>query len=149
MNTYRFDAAMISQAARRSRALLAPILALFLSACTGSRPPAPSMCAQRILERAYFGMNTPDGEVTEREWRRFVDEEVTPRFPDGLTIIEGQGQWRGESGRIVREPSRILEIVHPESPSAEESVADIARAYRKRFSQEAVLVLKSPASACF
>ena len=37
--------------------------------------------------------------------------DVTPRFPDGLTILDARGQWR-DSGRkqIMREPSKLVEI---------------------------------------
>src|SRR5262245_39608610 len=51
----------------------------------------------------YFGMNKPGGgEVTDEEWSNFLSEEVTPKFPDGFTVVEGYGQWRDKEGKIVR-----------------------------------------------
>ncbi len=45
--------------------------------------------------------------VSEAAWTRFVAREMTPRFPDGLTITEATGQWRDPAdGTIVREPAK-------------------------------------------
>jgi hypothetical protein len=44
-----------------------------------------------IVERLYFGLNTPQGAVSESEWESFLAEIVTPRFPSGLTVIDGRG----------------------------------------------------------
>ena len=32
--------------------------------------------------------------VTEARWSRFLADEITPRFPDGLTVVDASGQWR-------------------------------------------------------
>jgi hypothetical protein len=80
---------------------------------------------------------TPD--VSEQEWRDFVDREITPRFPNGLTLLDAHGQWRGEDGNVVREPSRVLISLHPPGEDAESKVEQIRRLYRERFAQEAVL----------
>ena len=50
--------------------------------------------------------------VSEADWNRFLDEEVTPRFPDGLTVMSASGQWRDtERGNVVQEPSKVLVVV--------------------------------------
>jgi hypothetical protein len=46
--------------------------------------------------------------VSEAAFANFVAAEVTPRFPEGLTVIGARGQWREASGAIVREPSRVV-----------------------------------------
>src|SRR5690606_41197674 len=55
----------------------------------------------------YFGTQRPGGApVTEAEWAAFLDEKVTPRFPDGLTVLTGNGQWRNsrsEERRVGKE----------------------------------------------
>ncbi len=40
----------------------------------------------------------------------FLAKEVTPRFPDGLSLFSGYGQWRNPEGRILKEMSRLLLI---------------------------------------
>src|SRR5262249_41064108 len=32
--------------------------------------------------------------VTDALWRQFLAREMTPRFPDGLTVFDTSGQWR-------------------------------------------------------
>jgi starvation-inducible outer membrane lipoprotein len=40
----------------------------------------------------YFGRNIPTGgEVSDAQWRQFLDEVVTPRFPDGLSVLDVHG----------------------------------------------------------
>jgi hypothetical protein len=90
----------------------------------------------------YFGFNKKDGsEVTEEEWKQFLAEIVTPRFPDGFTVLDSVGQFRSSSGVIVRERSRVLILLYPKrSRSASRAKIDEIRvAYRKLFDQESVL----------
>ncbi|MGL5076562.1 MAG: DUF3574 domain-containing protein, partial [Waterburya sp.] len=45
-----------------------------------------------IEQNLYFELNTSEGEsISEEEFQSFVDEEITSRFPDGLTIFDAQG----------------------------------------------------------
>src|SRR5262245_58692477 len=72
-------------------------------------PPAARHGASRFVRtELFFGTAKPIGAVTEEEFRAFVDAEVTPRFPDGLTVIKGDGQFRGENDVIVKEQSFVL-----------------------------------------
>ena len=78
-------------------------------------------------------------------WRRFLAEVVTPRFPDGLTVLEGHGQWRGPRG-IVREPTRILVIFYAPDATSDARLEAIRQAYTRRFRQRSVL--RADSSAC-
>ena len=122
-------------------------LALFLvltSACATTSQPRFSEPA--LSDRLFFGLTIPGGgEVTEEEWRAFLREEVTPRFPDGLTIWRAEGQWRGRDGNIVREPVLVIEIVHRYDLRLDEELNAIAEAYKQRFRQEAVMRITTPA----
>jgi len=51
------------------------------------------------------------GAVTDEAWARFLSSTVTPRFPDGLTVTDGAGQLRKDSGEIVKERSKVLTLV--------------------------------------
>ena len=97
--------------------------------------------------KVFCGMSFKGGEVTEVDWRRFCDEHVTPLFPDGYTSIEATGYWKGSNDITARENSRVLLIVAP--PDAKAKVVSIARQYRERFQQEAVLVVTSTGEALF
>lgn len=124
------------------RALL---FALALAACT----PAPSAetCAAPAEERAvaqmFFGRNIGGAlGVSDAEWAAFVDAEVTPRFPDGLTIADATGQWRdSETRAVVHEPSKVLTVFLADEAAGRRALDEIADAYKTRFQQQAVALV--------
>ena len=63
---------------------------------------APSAAAQ-LRTTLYFGTTRPTGAVSELEWQMFLRDEVTQRFPDGLTVWDAQGQWKAPKGTIDQE----------------------------------------------
>lgn len=128
----------------RMRNLL--LLALSLPAC--SPPPAPGPApvtcpsdhAVAVRDAVYFGLTTPNGAlIPEADWAAFLNATVTPAFPHGFTVLEANGQWRGADGGMVREPSRVLLLLHPASAELDERVRGIIRRYRQEFRQQAVL----------
>ncbi|WP_323369697.1 DUF3574 domain-containing protein [Streptomyces alkaliterrae] len=93
--------------------------------------------------RLFFGTERPDGgpAVTDAQFREFVDREVTPRFPEGLTVREGRGQWRDvASGEIVRERSYELVLLYPvaEAERYGRLVERVRKAYRVAYAQDSV-----------
>ena len=97
--------------------------------------------------KVFCGMSFKGGEVTEADWRRFCDEHVTTAFPDGYTSFEATGYWKGNGDTTARENSRVLLIVAP--ADAKDRVLTIAKLYREKFQQEAVLVVTSAGDAIF
>jgi len=95
--------------------------------------------AAQIRTTLYFGLARPKGSVTELEWQLFLRDEVTSRFPDGLTVWEAEGQWRTGAGTIDHEQSKVLLLVHPDTAAARQSVQAVIEAYRKNFEQQSVL----------
>jgi len=112
--------------------------------CRGGQKP------QQIAE-LLFGRKIGDRiAVTEAQWARFVDREITRRFPDGLTIIDARGQWRDqERNRIVHEPSKVVQIVLPGKAGDVERLTEIAETYKSRFRQQSVGVIVRPACVSF
>lgn len=95
-----------------------------------------------VRTELFFGTAKPDGSVvSEAEWRQFLGLEVTPRFPDGLTVINGSGQWQGEDEEIVQERSKIVVLLYPrpEVDESNEEIEAIRTAYEDQFQQESVL----------
>jgi hypothetical protein len=87
----------------------------------------------------FFGLARPKGpDITDDEWQRFVDTEVTPRFPDGLTVIPTTGQWGTPAG-VVRERSRVLVLLHKPTKDSEVAIETIRQQYKKQFGQDSVL----------
>lgn len=125
----------------------AVVLSLLLTACATVPPPIENAV---IADRLFCGQTIPGGgTVSEAEWTMFMDEVVTPRFPQGLTVWRAEGQWREANGTIVKEPVMIIEILHPLSAELDRSVTEIADEYRRRFRQEAVLRVTLPARMDF
>lgn len=96
-----------------------------------------------VQELLYFGTKTPSGHVTPEAWTQFLGEVVTPRFPEGLSTWRASGQWRSAAGEIIREPSYVLSLVHPNDPASNKALQDIIVTYKTRFQQEAVLRVTS------
>jgi hypothetical protein len=106
-------------------------------------------CADRVQARLFFGLHRPAGIVSESEWETFLADDVTRRFPDGLTVFRSHGQWRGAGGRLEREPSRVVEIIHDDSADARDRIRQIVNIYKTRHRQESVLVTRVHAEVCF
>ncbi|MBN8551149.1 MAG: DUF3574 domain-containing protein [Deltaproteobacteria bacterium] len=136
-----------------TRRILAAIICLLLSACSPSHkstlgdPQSPG-CSAQTLERLYFGSDTPKGTVTDRQWQKFVEKEITPRFPKGFTVIEANGQWLGKNQKVVRQRTRIVEILHSASNEETRAISEILSTYKQKFEQEAVLRLVRRTIAC-
>ena len=78
---------------------------LVLAGCAGH--PAH----ERVVLRLYFGTASPQGQVSPADFEAFLDTAVTPRFPAGLTVYSADGQWRGADGKLVKEKSKVVEII--------------------------------------
>jgi hypothetical protein len=88
--------------------------------------------------------------VSESAWARFVARELTPRFPDGLTISDASGQGRDPaSGTIVHEPTKRVEIVLPGADGDEARLDAVVKAYKRDFHQRSVAVIVRQACVSF
>ena len=98
--------------------------------------------AESVETTLYFGLDLPGGEVVSEEDRKgFLADVVTPRFPDGVTVIDAYGQWRDPSvadAPVVREATKVLVIVHPATVETSAAVAEIKSLYKARFDQKSV-----------
>jgi hypothetical protein len=101
--------------------------------------------------RLFFGRNIGNRlGVSESAWSRFVDREIVPRFPDGLTIFEATGRWQDRAAnRVAREPSKIVEIALPGTPEDMARLNEIVEAYKSRFKQQSVGMIVRPACVSF
>jgi hypothetical protein len=78
-------------------------------------------------------------DVSEPEWALFLDREVTPRFPDGLTVLAGSGQWRNAAGVAVKEPSRVLLVWVKPAADLDARITAVREAWKSAHHQESVL----------
>jgi hypothetical protein len=88
--------------------------------------------------------------VSETSFARFLAAEVTPRFPDGFTVLDARGQWRNpDSRKISRERSTVLMIAMPPAAGNDERLQKIIEAYKTRFRQQSVGLIVRPACVSF
>jgi len=95
-----------------------------------------------VRTELYFGSRKSDKtHVTEAEFNRFLKKEMTPRFPEGLTLLTGLGQFRNAKNNIIREVSRVLILLYPVELREEKSVhiEAIRETYKTQHDQESVL----------
>jgi hypothetical protein len=109
------------------------------AAQTGNDPACGAASMPQVRTTLYFGMARPKGSVSELEWQLFLRDEVTTRFPEGLTVWNAEGQWRGAAGTIDHEQSKVLLLVHPDTAAARQAVQAVITQYRQKFDQEGVL----------
>jgi len=97
-----------------------------------------------VADRLFMGRVIPSGgTVTDAQLDQFLDEVVTPRFPDGFTVFHAQGQWRESNGVITEEQSVVLEVLHSGSAPTTRALEEVAAEYKRRFSQSAVLYTRA------
>ena len=126
-------------------ALARPGLAQTGAAC-------PKGLKSQSVAELIFGRNIGEivGAVDNEEWARFLDDVVTPRFRDGLTVIDAYGQsWNPPEGRIEREPAKILMIVLTDELRQRPHLGEIACEYKRRFSQRSVIIMVRRACVSF
>jgi hypothetical protein len=112
------------------------ILGIFLSvgACTAFRGE------KMTKTELYFGLSKPDGSaVSEAAFQAFADTVIAKTFTEGSTIINGKGQWLGQNGQLISEPSKILIVLSRLTPERSRQIELIREKYKKYYQQEAVM----------
>ena len=103
-----------------------------------------------LKDELYFGLTKPGGEiVSESEWQEFVSAVITPRFREGLTVLDGSGQFLNSSGMLIRENSKIVILIYEKSPEKNRAVNEIIENYKRTFQQESVLRATSEVKVSF
>jgi Protein of unknown function (DUF3574) len=95
-----------------------------------------------IRTELFFGRNKPDGtEVSQEEFADFLSVTITPEFPDGLTVLDGIGQFRDSNKNIIQEKSKVLILLYPSNTRRQSSrkIERIRTVYKERFQQQSVL----------
>lgn len=95
-----------------------------------------------VQDELYFGRNKPGGQVSNQDFQSFLQQEVTPRFPDGLTVLDADGQFLSSQG-IIKEKTKLLILIHSNSSEDRQELQEIVDAYKKQFQQQSVLRVTS------
>ena len=88
--------------------------------------------------------------VPAAEWDYFLSRTVTPLFPDGMTVLDGNGQWRSpKSGSISREASTVLLILVKPASDLRARLDAVRETYKSRFHQQSVGLVTSVSCVAF
>lgn len=147
--------------------LWAAALSLALSGCA-HRPAQPAVAAAPTLAgdaahpahaaawvdtRLYFGLGDadhPEKGIGEAEWREFLDKQVTPRFPAGLSVVDVYGQWQGKQEPAPeRLRSKMLVIDYPDTRENRDKIEAIRAAWKQKTGDQSVLRVTQPADISF
>jgi Protein of unknown function (DUF3574) len=125
---------------------------LLPASSSGKMVNAPQSCPEGrlIKEELYFGLSKPTGDnVSAREWQKFLRQVVSPRFKEGMTVVNADGQYLNRSGKLILEPSKILILIYQPGAVPELAIADIISSYKTSFGQESVLRVRACIQATF
>jgi hypothetical protein len=148
-----------------SHALLTLAASLILATATQAQSPTltndpahPATTQNWVDTKLYFGLgpaNAPQKGISEAKWRAFLDQEVTPRFPAGLSVIDVYGQWLSKSAQTTPNPhperirSKLLIIDYPATPGNEAKIEAIRVAWKRLTGDQSVLKVTQPADVSF
>jgi Protein of unknown function (DUF3574) len=119
-------------------------------ACTNLLTRAESSEKTLIKDELYFGLSKPGGKtVSEVEWQQFLNRVITPRFKEGLTVMDANGQYLNNFGKLTREKTKLIILVYETNPSKNQMVQETISSYKKTFQQEAVLRVTSNVKVSF
>jgi len=149
-------------------ALLVPLLTVALAGCARKPQPVGPAAAAPTLQgdaahpgatkgwvetRLYFGLGPtdhPEQGVSEADWRSFLDKEVTPRFPDGLSVVDVYGQWQGKNQTAPeRLRTKMLIIAYPATAENGAKIDAIRSAWKQKTGDQSVMRVTEPADVSF
>ena len=151
----------------RFRKLLFISLLIILTAGCAEHRPVVSSAAPTLLgdpahpghaqgwvdTKLYFGLGPadhPEQGISETDWRKFLDSEVTPRFPSGLSVLDVYGQWQGKNERAPeRLRSKMLIIDYPDSDENRAKIEAIRAAWKQKTGDQSVMRVTEAADVSF
>ena len=126
------------------RLLVAATLAATVGGCAMLHQNGCPKAGQRATAELVFGRSSDDAahpSVSDAEFTKFLDQEVSPRFPDGLTVIDAQGRWSAPAGKAVHEQSKMVMIVLPGRADDRQKLDAVRDAYKLRYHQQSVMLM--------
>ena len=101
-------------------------------------------------DELYFGLSKPGGEmISEAQWQLFLSRVITPRFREGITVVDAYGQYLNSEGNLIKEKSKLVILIHENSQKKNQSIEEIIASYKQTFKQESVLRVTTSAKVSF
>jgi hypothetical protein len=101
-------------------------------------------------DELYFGLSKPGGKmVSEVEWQLFLTRVITPRFQQGLTVMDAYGQYLNRDGKLTREKTKLVILIYENSLTKNSQIQQVISSYKQTFQQESVLRVTSTVRLSF
>lgn len=124
------------------------VVVLISSGCIVDNSTTSTVAATKhdVVTTLYFGLGVGDAGdlVAPGAWEDFVSTDIANALPAGFTVIESTGRWKDKDS-VVREPSRMLVVIHDGSEATSQKLDLLRETYKNRFKQESVLRVDTPA----
>jgi uncharacterized protein DUF3574 len=131
------------------------MMVVALAGCAGA-DPAPHRCLlppeeRMLVAELFFGRDIRGrAPLSDAEWNAFAADIVTPNFPAGFTVSDGEGQWQNPTtGRIGHERTKILLVAARRTSDLAARLSAVIDAYKARFHQQSVGIITRDACASF
>jgi hypothetical protein len=131
--------------------LLLPIRVISYEKSHPQNYPSEQQVTQTLTQDSlYFGLGLPNGQnLSEEQWQNFLDREITPRFPDGLTVVDAYGQYLNRNGKLSQEKTKWVILIYKPRRDREQALQVLIDHYKQQFHQESVLRVTSTVQARF
>ncbi|BAZ41219.1 hypothetical protein NIES4101_71810 [Calothrix sp. NIES-4101] len=103
-----------------------------------------------VKEELYFGLSKPGGKiVSELEWQQFLNNVITPRFREGFTVMNANGQYLSRNGKLIRENTKLVILIYQKHSHKNVQIQEAIAKYKQMFQQESVLRVTSNVKLSF
>jgi hypothetical protein len=104
-----------------------------------------------VVAELFFGRGIKGREpLNDAEWAEFAAQTITPNFPDGFTVFDGEGQWRNpQTGRIASNRTKVLLVAARQTPDLAQRLSAVIDAYKRQFQQQSVGAITRDSCAAF
>ena len=104
-----------------------------------------------LVAELFFGRGVKGREpLTDAEWADFAARTITPKFPDGFTVFDGDGQWRNpQTGHIAGSRTKIRLVAAKPEPDLARRLSAVIDAYKAKFHQQSVGLITRDSCAGF
>ena len=132
------------------------VLLLTLAGCAAPASAELDSCLlptqqRMVVAELFFGRSIPGrAPLSEAEWAAFAAEILTPNFPAGFTVFDGDGQWQNPATHaILRERTKIVLVAARRAPDLTARLSAVSDAYKTRFHQRSVGLITRDSCASF
>ena len=103
-----------------------------------------------LVAELFFGRGIKGRKLSDAEWAEFAAQTITPNFPEGFTVFDGEGQWRNpQTGLIARDRTKVLLVAAKREPDLTQRLSAVIEAYKAQFHQQSVGVITRDVCAAF